>query len=65
MLKLKFVNQNSLQSPLVGHNDERFGPRFPAVNRIYTKSLRDLFKDLARNSNLNLKEGIYALFGKI
>ena len=48
---------------MIGHNDERFGPRFPAVNRIYTKSLRNCFAQLAVRENLRVKEGVYALFG--
>ncbi len=26
--------------PLIGHNDERFGPRFPAVNGVYAAPLQ-------------------------
>jgi purine-nucleoside phosphorylase len=53
----------TLQNPLVGHNDERFGPRFPAANRLYTKSLRDLFVKVANDKNINIKSGIYASLG--
>ena len=32
----------SLSHPLVGPNDERFGPRFVPINNIYTKNYRDI-----------------------
>ncbi len=53
----------TLQNPLVGHNDERFGPRFPATNRIYTKSHRDLFDKVASEQNVPIKSGIHSSFG--
>ena len=53
----------TLQNPLVGHNDERFGPRFPAVNRIYTRELRSLFKEIAGEKQVELKEGVYSSLG--
>lgn len=54
---------SSLQNPLVGHNDERFGPRFPAVSKIYTKTLRDRFKKIAEEMKIELKEGVYSSLG--
>ena len=53
----------TLQNPLVGHNDDRFGPRFPAVNRIYTRSLRELFSKIGNEKNVELKEGVYSSLG--
>ncbi|CAF1071335.1 unnamed protein product [Brachionus calyciflorus] len=53
----------TLQNPLVGHNDDRFGPRFPAVNRIYTKHYRDLIKEIASEKSLELKDGVYSSLG--
>ncbi len=53
----------TLQNPLVGHNDERFGPRFPATNRIYTKSYRDLFEKVAKDQNVLVKVGVHSSFG--
>jgi purine-nucleoside phosphorylase len=52
-----------LQNPLVGHNDDRFGPRFPAVNRIYSKGLRELFHQIGHERNVELKEGVYSSLG--
>ena len=53
----------TLQNPLVGHNDERFGPRFPAANRIYTKQLRDVFHKVADQQNIPIKSGVYSSLG--
>lgn len=53
----------TLQNPLIGHNDERFGPRFPAINRTYTKALRELFHQIAKEKNLEVKEGVYSSLG--
>lgn len=53
----------TLQNPLVGHNDDRFGPRFPAVNKIYTRPFRELFRTIAKEMNLELREGVYSSLG--
>lgn len=49
----------SMQNPLVGHNDERFGPRFVPVSNIYDKKLRALMHKCGKELNLDLKEGVY------
>lgn len=48
---------------MIGHNDERFGVRFPAANKIYVKSLRDLFKQIAQEHNVEVREGVYSSLG--
>jgi purine-nucleoside phosphorylase len=53
----------SLINPLVGHNDENFGPRFPPSNSLYKRSLRDLFRQVADELNIKVKEGVYAATG--
>jgi purine-nucleoside phosphorylase len=53
----------SLNNPLIGPNDERFGPRFVATNNIYSKPLRDLFKQAAAELNLQIHEGVYGNVG--
>ena len=46
-------------NPLIGANDERFGPRFPDMSEAYIKELRKLAKQVAYKQNLDVKEGIY------
>jgi purine-nucleoside phosphorylase len=51
-------------NPLVGANDERFGPRFPDMTTVYSKRLRDLAGEAARERGLGLVHGVYvALHG--
>ncbi|KAM3171173.1 hypothetical protein ACTXT7_017155 [Hymenolepis weldensis] len=46
---------------LVGKNEERFGTRFPNMQNLYTKDLRELAKKVAEELEITkyLKEGIY------
>ncbi len=53
----------SLINPLVGHNDEKFGPRFPASNLLYKRQLRDLFRQVAQTLSIRVKEGVYTATG--
>ncbi len=48
-------------SPLVGPNDERFGTRFPALSRVYSKELRELAMHVAKDMGISniMHEGIY------
>jgi purine-nucleoside phosphorylase len=51
-------------NPLVGPNDERFGPRFPDMTHVYSKRLRELAGEAARDRGLALAHGVYvALHG--
>jgi len=49
--------------PLRGANDERFGPRFPPTNAVYSKELQDIFKKAADKQGLSsvIKEGTYIM----
>lgn len=47
-------------NPLIGPNDDRFGPRFPDMTRAYDPQYRALAKEEARNLKIILEEGIYA-----
>lgn len=47
-------------NPLVGPNDDAVGPRFPDMSDAYSADLRDIAKNVARNLNLKLEEGVYA-----
>jgi purine-nucleoside phosphorylase len=48
------------QNPLVGPNDERFGPRFPDMTDAYCADLRRIAADEAAGAGIELFEGIYA-----
>lgn len=47
-------------SPLVGPNDERLGPRFPDMSQPYDASLRTLAQAAAKRAGVTLREGVYA-----
>ncbi|MFB3126087.1 MAG: purine-nucleoside phosphorylase, partial [Candidatus Acidiferrales bacterium] len=47
-------------NPLLGANDERFGPRFPDMTEAYSKKFRTTAKQVARKLRLRLFEGVYA-----
>ena len=49
------------KNPLVGSNNEKYGPRFPAMNGAYTESLRRKCKEVAAKNNINLAEGVYLM----
>ncbi len=46
-------------NPLIGPNVDEFGPRFCDMSYVYTKELRDLAKETAKELNIDLKEGVY------
>ncbi|MFN2459023.1 MAG: purine-nucleoside phosphorylase [Chitinophagaceae bacterium] len=46
-------------NPLVGKNESRFGPRFPDMSEPYKKNLIARAKEIARQQNIEVKEGIY------
>jgi purine-nucleoside phosphorylase len=47
-------------NPLVGANDERFGPRFPDMTEVYSKRLRGLADQAAKTNGLAIAHGVYA-----
>ncbi len=47
-------------NPLVGANDERFGPRFPDMTEVYSSRLRAAADHAARAIGLPLPHGVYA-----
>ncbi len=49
-------------NPLIGKNLEEFGPRFPDMSDIYTKSLRNQLKEKALQAGISLREGVYAMY---
>lgn len=46
-------------NPLVGPNDERFGPRFPDMTEAYSKRLRQIADEAARERGIAVAHGIY------
>jgi purine-nucleoside phosphorylase len=46
-------------SPLIGPNDERLGPRFPDLSTAYDASLRDVARGVASARGITLREGVY------
>jgi purine-nucleoside phosphorylase len=50
-------------NPLIGHNDERFGPRFPPVGHAYDRQYSSQMKQVANKHNIELREGIYCALG--
>jgi purine-nucleoside phosphorylase len=48
------------QNPLVGANEERFGPRFPDMTQAYWKPYREMTMQAARKLGKTVHEGVYA-----
>jgi purine-nucleoside phosphorylase len=46
-------------NPLVGANEERFGPRFPDMTEAYSKRLREIADEAGRARGIALAHGIY------
>ena len=47
-------------NPLVGPNDERFGPRFPDMTEVYSRRLRKIADEAGAAAGLSLPHGVYA-----
>lgn len=54
-------------NPLQGPNDERFGPRFPPMNKAYDKELmrkaKEIWKNDSKNEGIAIHEGVYTCLG--
>ncbi len=61
MIITDFINLVS-DNPLIGINDERFGPRFPDMSEPYKLELIDKAKKVADEIGVEYKEGVYAGF---
>ena len=47
-------------NPLVGTNDDRFGPRFPDMTEVYAARLRTIADEAGRAGGMTLPHGVYA-----
>jgi purine-nucleoside phosphorylase len=47
-------------NPLIGANDERFGPRFPDMSKAYSAPYRAIAGEEARRLKMEIQEGVYA-----
>ena len=48
--------------PLIGPNDESFGPRFPDQTNVYDRALREGVRIAAQAVGVPLREGVYMMF---
>jgi len=46
-------------SPLIGPNDDRLGPRFPDLSAAYDARLRETARAVASTQGITLREGVY------
>ena len=49
-------------NPLIGPNDERFGPRFPDMTEMFSRDLLDLARSVADRQGIAYREGVYMGF---
>lgn len=49
------------KNPLIGANDDNYGPRFPSMNNAYTQKLRQKCKEIAQKHQIELREGVYLM----
>lgn len=45
-------------NPLLGPNEDKFGPRFPDMSQVYDKKMIRLAKKIAYDKNINVHEGV-------
>jgi len=49
------------KNPLIGPNNDFYGPRFPAMNGVYTRRLLEKTKEIAQKNNIEIYEGVYLM----
>ncbi|NLV82170.1 MAG: purine-nucleoside phosphorylase [Synergistaceae bacterium] len=49
-------------NPLIGLNDDNFGPRFPDMTEAYDRDFIEILKIIALKENLDFKTGVYMAF---
>ncbi len=48
-----------IPSPLIGPHEERFGPRFPAMNEVYDREYIGIMHSVAEEMGIELEDGVY------
>ncbi|MDR2868635.1 MAG: purine-nucleoside phosphorylase [Bacteroidales bacterium] len=46
-------------NPLLGHNEEQLGPRFPDMSEAYSREMIQLAKKIAEEHQISLQQGVY------
>ncbi|MES2295730.1 MAG: xanthosine phosphorylase [Pseudomonadota bacterium] len=49
-------------TPMIGPNDERFGPRFFSMANAYDRDIRELVKSTASEKGIKLHEGVFVAY---
>src|SRR5699024_6349840 len=47
------------QNPLIGPNNDELGTRFPDLSEAYNRALGNIAKDVAKEHDITLHEGVY------
>jgi len=47
-------------NPLLGHNDDALGPRFPDMTEAYSREYREIARRTGAELGIDLKEAVYA-----
>jgi purine-nucleoside phosphorylase len=55
---INFMGNN----PLIGLNEDEFGPRFPDVTQAYDIKYREVAQEVAQTQDIQLKSGVYMSF---
>ena len=48
-------------NPLIGPNDERFGDRFPNMNKVYCEEYQKKAEEIAKEKGIELNKGVYCM----
>ncbi len=58
---LMLINDHicKVPNPLIGQNVEELGTRFPDMSSVYSERLRNVVRSVAKENNVDLKEGVY------
>jgi len=54
---INFIGTN----PLIGSNDDKFGPRFPDCSNVYNSELIELASKIMLDMGLGVKKGVYIM----